>query len=100
MLKCANTEITSFIKSSITGKWSDGSEEWDKIEQHYLYRRHEADGIFWMQYSDFLAQFTHVNISPFDMRNRRGTHKRQHSICSDQFDLIINHIRQNSHQYP
>ncbi|KAK5898599.1 hypothetical protein CesoFtcFv8_008160 [Champsocephalus esox] len=44
-----------------TGAWSDGSQQWDGVEEKDL--DHSADdGEFWMCYADFLRQFSRLDI--------------------------------------
>ncbi|PIK48449.1 putative calpain-9 isoform X1 [Apostichopus japonicus] len=63
------------------GRWSDKSNEWKYINQK---ERDELglvlsdDGEFWMQYEDFIQEFTRVdvcNLSPASMRGTRGNKK-------------------------
>ncbi|KAM9365480.1 calpain-2 catalytic subunit-like [Pholidichthys leucotaenia] len=47
-----------------TGAWSDGSSEWDDISEDEKSKlNHVAeDGEFWMSYSDFIRQFSRLEI--------------------------------------
>uniref|UniRef100_A0A8C9XVP3 Calpain 2 n=1 Tax=Sander lucioperca TaxID=283035 RepID=A0A8C9XVP3_SANLU len=47
-----------------TGPWSDGSSEWNHLSQDEKSKlNHVADdGEFWMSYSDFIKQFTQLQI--------------------------------------
>ncbi|KAK5853818.1 hypothetical protein PBY51_014942 [Eleginops maclovinus] len=47
-----------------TGSWSDGSSEWNHVSQDEKSKlNHEAeDGEFWMSYSDFIRQFSKLEI--------------------------------------
>ena len=56
------------------GRWSDDSEEWTKNEAIANCVGHERihDGIFWMEYSDFVTTFDKVLVLPFPMSEPRG----------------------------
>uniref|UniRef100_A0A3Q2D775 Calpain 1, (mu/I) large subunit a n=1 Tax=Cyprinodon variegatus TaxID=28743 RepID=A0A3Q2D775_CYPVA len=47
-----------------TGAWSDSSHEWDEIDQSEQEEMHHnmEDGEFWMSFSDFLRQFSRLEI--------------------------------------
>ncbi|KAJ3044359.1 hypothetical protein HDV00_002251 [Rhizophlyctis rosea] len=48
-------------KTEWNGKWSDGSAEWTPEWMIALNHRFGDDGIFWMEYPDFLRQWTLID---------------------------------------
>ncbi|XP_060064999.1 calpain-5-like [Ylistrum balloti] len=51
-----------------TGAWSDDAPEWNKIsrsEWHKIGLRFEQEGEFWMNFDDFVVNFTNVDICHF-----------------------------------
>ena len=41
-----------------TGKWSDGSSQWNsRLRQYLAYSGKSDDGTFWMAYADFCRHF-------------------------------------------
>jgi calpain-15 len=57
------------------GRWSDASPEWDShpdINNSVGHERVLHDGIFWMEYSDFVSVFDKVLILPYPMSQPRG----------------------------
>lgn len=51
------------------GRWSDGSDEWDEYEDvaNRLGIGDKDDGMFWMEFSDFLDVFERVSMCPHEM---------------------------------
>ncbi|KAJ8246789.1 hypothetical protein GJAV_G00255420 [Gymnothorax javanicus] len=47
-----------------TGAWSDNSREWDSVDRSVRARLHNRseDGEFWMSFSDFLREFSRLEI--------------------------------------
>ncbi|XP_061663929.1 calpain-1 catalytic subunit-like [Syngnathoides biaculeatus] len=47
-----------------TGAWSDNSPEWTSVDRdvHARLHNHRKDGEFWLSFSDFLCQFSRLNI--------------------------------------
>ena len=56
------------------GKWSDDSDEWIKYPEIADSVGYEKvnDGIFWMEYTDFVNVFDKVLVLPFPMSEPRG----------------------------
>ena len=57
-------------------RWCDGSELWEKhpgLAKVLEYTPAE-DGIFWMEFKDFLEVFDNVYVSPKGMIGKRGKH--------------------------
>jgi hypothetical protein len=57
------------------GRWSDESKEWELHEDIANSIGHERiphDGIFWMEYSDFVSVFDKVLVLPYPMSEPRG----------------------------
>ncbi|KAJ3296235.1 hypothetical protein HK104_001800, partial [Borealophlyctis nickersoniae] len=48
-------------KTEWNGKWSDGSAEWTAEWMSALDHRFGDDGVFWMEYPDFLRQWTLID---------------------------------------
>ncbi|KAI9208890.1 uncharacterized protein BJ171DRAFT_170014 [Polychytrium aggregatum] len=48
-------------KTEWNGRWSDGSPEWTAEWITILGHKFGDDGAFWMEYDDFLREFTHVD---------------------------------------
>ncbi|KAK1875924.1 Calpain-3 [Dissostichus eleginoides] len=80
-----------------TGAWSDGSKQWDGVEEKDLV--HSADdGEFWMCYADFLRQFSRLdicNLSPDALSgcleggvHRRGCRNYPATFCSNPQFLV------------
>ena len=46
------------------GRWSDTDSIWDSIDPHEksIYRDNAEDGIFWMEFKDFLTEFESMTI--------------------------------------
>ena len=49
-------------KTEWSGPWSDGSAEWDDDLKKQLNVQHKDDGIFFIEYKDFLAHFSDVQF--------------------------------------
>ncbi|KAK5936376.1 hypothetical protein CgunFtcFv8_027746 [Champsocephalus gunnari] len=74
-----------------TGAWSDGSQQWDGVEEKDL--DHSADdGEFWMCYADFLRQFSRLdicNLSPDALSGEgRGCRNYPATFCSNPQFLV------------
>ena len=56
------------------GRWSDDSDEWKAHQAIADHVGHERihDGIFWMEYSDFVSIFDKVLVLPYPMSEPRG----------------------------
>ena len=57
------------------GRWSDVSSEWDthaSIGNSLGHERIPHDGIFWMEYSDFISIFDKILVLPYPMSEPRG----------------------------
>ena len=74
------------------GAWSDGSAEWDKVDddvRESLHVRGKGDGEFWVEASDYLKHFksTHIcNFTPdFDKDGKEDDLSTQALISSFQF---------------
>jgi hypothetical protein len=48
-------------KREWTGKWSDGSEQWNAEWINLLGHKFGNDGVFWISYEDLLARYSHFD---------------------------------------
>ena len=67
-----------------TGSWSDGSDEWDEHPEvaKALCNEVEDDGVFWMEWTDFLSCWCEIciNVLPEPMQKR----SLFHSVLDDE----------------
>jgi len=65
---------TTKFPSEWQGKWSDDSDEWIRYPEIADSLGHEKvnDGIFWMDYNDFVNVYDKVLVLPFPMSEPRG----------------------------
>ena len=57
-------------KGEFTGRWSDGDEGWNYVDenekQRVGYNPNKNDGIFFMSYDDFIAEFRALTVAEID----------------------------------